>query len=80
MTFNQFCAGKRFDIQSRIALEAIWNALIGGGAVPAQAKHLLEDMLDCLDLDGPSLCEECRDAAACKYFDENPTIPARFSK
>ena len=59
MTFNQFCAGKCFDTQSRIALEAVWNALIGGGTTPAQAKHILEDMLDGLHFFGPALCEEC---------------------
>jgi len=46
MTFNQFCADKRFDPHSRIVLEAVWNALINGGCQPAQCKCLLEDLLE----------------------------------
>jgi hypothetical protein len=46
MTFNQFCAGHRFDTHSRIALEAIWNALIASGTTPVQCKHLLDDLLE----------------------------------
>ncbi len=46
MTFNQWCSGKRFDPHTRIALEAVWNALFGGGATPARCASLLDDLLE----------------------------------
>jgi hypothetical protein len=46
MTFNQWCGGKRFEPSSRLALEAIWNALINGGYTPGQISALFADLLD----------------------------------
>jgi hypothetical protein len=46
MTFNQWACRGSFSPSSRLALEAIWNALIGAGYSPAQISALFTDLLD----------------------------------
>lgn len=47
MTFAQWAASKHFKTTpGRLAVEAIWNALIGGGYSPSQVSIMLVDLLD----------------------------------
>lgn len=51
MTFNQWCAGRRFDAHTRIAVEAIWNAMVGSGMKPTECGRLLADLFASLEED-----------------------------
>lgn len=51
MTFNQWCAGRRFRSHTRIAVEAVWNALIGGGMKPVECGRLLDDLFESIEVD-----------------------------
>lgn len=49
MTFNQWFAGKCVSsFHAKLALEEIWNALIGAGRPPVQAGRMLSDLLEAM--------------------------------
>lgn len=47
MTFNQWCCRYNFTPHARIPLEAIWNALAGGGKTPRECSNLLDELCEC---------------------------------
>lgn len=49
MTFNQWCAGKSLNRSSRLALEAVWNAMTANGIDAIQCGKLLRDVYEAFE-------------------------------
>lgn len=44
MTFNQWCSGKDLNHRGKMALERVWNELIGSGSSTAAAVDILNEI------------------------------------
>jgi len=49
MTFNQWCAGRNLSRSSRLALEAVWNAMSANGIAADQCSLLLRDVYEAFE-------------------------------
>jgi hypothetical protein len=48
MSFNQWAAVAKVPDGSRLAFEAVWNVMVGGGCSSNEASSLLTDLMQSL--------------------------------